>query len=67
MPDVAIYMLYSEGRAYLWHQPSRDDKAAKEKARALLAETPSVLSKLFVGPTGVDEMDFVAIVIGVRS
>ena len=60
--DVAIYMFYASDRAYLWHQPMRDDKAAKEKAQELLQKLPMPHGKLFMGPTGVDEMKFVDMV-----
>lgn len=65
--SVRLYMLYVSGRAYLWHQPTQDDKAAKKKARQLLEKAPMPHGKLYTGPTGVDEMDFVGVVSGVGS
>ncbi len=54
-------MLYDigSGKAYLWHQPGRNHAVAKKKARELMANSPLPHGKLFMGPTGVDEMEFV--------
>lgn len=54
-----IYMLYVAQRAFLWYQPTRDDKAAKHKAQEMAITLPPYPGRLFTGPTGVDEMEFV--------
>lgn len=56
--DVGIYfyMFHNNdtGRAYLWQSEKPVDIEATNKARGYLEEGQS--GKLFVGPTGVDEM-----------
>ncbi len=61
---VHLYMLYclTTHRAFLWHSSKRDDCAAVAKAKTLL--TPDSHGKLYTGPTGVDEMDFLENVYG---
>jgi len=61
---VHLYMLYclTTHRAFLWHSPKRDDTAAVAKAKTLLVKGGH--GKLYKGPTGVDEMDFLENVYG---
>ena len=59
-----LYMLYclTTHRAFLWHSPKRDDAAAGKKALTKLPQGGH--GKLYTGPTGVDEMDFLENVYG---
>lgn len=58
--DVPIYMLYVAGRAFLWRSRERDDDFAKATARELMRNMPPVsIGRLFAGPTGIHEMEFV--------
>lgn len=59
---MAIYMLYDVDRrqAYLWTWVARDDPNARLKAIKLLE---GATGHLFHGPTGKDEMEFLAVII----
>ncbi len=62
MPSsVTLYMFYliDRYRAFLWYSDRRDDDAAVKRAVEHLKNTKRVMGKLYMGPTGEDEMKFV--------
>lgn len=61
---LAIYMLYNETlhMASVWTELERNDFTARMKAADGMLKGQK--GRLFTGPTGVDAMDFLAIVIG---
>ncbi len=64
---LAIYMLYNETikHAYVWTVADRDDYSARMKAADGMLKGQT--GRLFTGPTGVDAMDFMSIIIGRRE
>ncbi|KKN81516.1 hypothetical protein LCGC14_0317750 [marine sediment metagenome] len=61
---LAIYMLYNESihHAYIWTVAERDDYSARMKAADGMLKGQR--GRLFTGPTGVDAMDFMSVIIG---
>lgn len=59
MLRIVLYMFYNTdtGKAYLWQYSRRVDIDAMNKAKEHLEKGQS--GRLFVGPTGHDEMRFV--------
>lgn len=61
---LAIYMLYNESihHASIWTETERNDYSARMKAADEMLKGQR--GRLFTGPTGVDAMDFLSIIIG---
>ena len=60
----AIYMLYNETlhTASVWTEQERNDYSARMKAADGMLKGQK--GRLFTGPTGVDAMDFLSVIIG---
>lgn len=58
---ITLYMFYvvDQHRPFLWNSEKRDDTTAIERAKKHLKSTLGTLGKLYMGPTGEDEMKFV--------